>query len=215
MKDWRTLLGRAPAETEELPPAHRDGGGDPPPPGHEAAAPGIEALFDSLAVGREHSVLDLGPAAPESLEVYGRHARWLRFADLLAAAHAPRGWSEALANLPSQSRQPYTLVMAWDILDHLHPGEREGLVERLVEVSSADARLHVIVSAGDRREVQPRRFRLLSEGRMHVRPVGGPRLAHPPILPAEMERLVEPFQVARAFTLKGGLREYMAVRRDA
>lgn len=215
MKGWRTFLGRAPAEAEETAPLARKGKAEPGPPGHEGAAPGIEALFESLPAGRDHSVLDLGPAAPESLEIYGRHARRIRFADLLAAAHAPKGWNQALAALPPQSEQPYTLIMAWDILDHLHPGEREDLVERLVEVSGVGARLHAIVSGGDQVELHPRRFRLLAEDRMHVRPVGAAHPAHPPILPAEMERLVEPFQVVRAFTLKGGLREYMAVRRDA
>jgi hypothetical protein len=32
------------------------------------------------------------------------------------------------------------------------------------------------------------------------------------MLPAQVERTLAPFKVVRAFTLKGGLREYMAVR---
>jgi hypothetical protein len=41
----------------------------------------------------------------------------------------------------------------------------------------------------------------------------GPARSTPPrLLPAQVERVLAPFKVVRAFTLKGGLREYVAVR---
>ena len=47
---------------------------------------------------------------------------------------------------------------------------------------------------------------------MRYEPAGAPRPARSPLLPAEVERLLAPFHVVRAFTLKGGLREYLGVR---
>jgi hypothetical protein len=37
--------------------------------------------------------------------------------------------------------------------------------------------------------------------------------ARDPLLPAQVERLLAPFEVAHAFTLKSRLREYVVVRR--
>jgi hypothetical protein len=34
------------------------------------------------------------------------------------------------------------------------------------------------------------------------------------LLPAQVEKLLEPFDVVRAFTLRTGMREYMAVKRS-
>jgi hypothetical protein len=156
-------------------------------------------------------VLDLGPAAGPSLEVYGRFARWIRFADLLdAASHG--GWAAALGDLPPHPERPYDLVFAWDILDRIFPEERPRLIARLAELSAPRARMYVAVDASGRSAVQPLGFRLLDVDSVGYEPTGPPRPPLPPLLPAEVERLLSPFRVSRAFTVKGGLREYVAVR---
>jgi hypothetical protein len=87
------------------------------------------------------------------------------------------------------------------------------LVERLAEVSAVDARLHVIVDAAEDDLRQPLRYTLVGPDRMLCEPTGPPQPARGRMLPAEVERVLKPFHVIRAFTLKGGLREYVAVRR--
>jgi hypothetical protein len=145
--------------------------------------------------------------------VYSRFARRIRFADLLGEATSPQGFAAALGALPPQTQLPYDVVLAWDILDQLFPEQRSGLVARLVEVSAPEARLHVVVDASDRATTHPLRFALLDLDRMRYEARGPARPAQRPLLPLEIERLLAPFQVIRAFTLKAGLREYVAVRK--
>lgn len=188
---------------------------DAAPEAVEGAAPGVAALFDGAHEDGTHSVLDLGRASAASLRLYSRFARRMRFADLVGAATAPQGWKAALEALPPQPEHPYDLLLGWDILDRLGPEARAPLVERLVEVSAPGARLHVLVNASQESVAHPFRFTLLAVDRMRYETTGPPRPRHPPILPTQVERLLEPFQVVRGFTLKGGLREYVAVHEES
>lgn len=182
---------------------------EPAPEPVEGAAPGAAAVFRGISPDDSHAVLDLGPGVDSSLRVYQRFARRIQFADLLAS-RSHQGLAEALKALPER---PYDLVFAWNILDRLFPAERSRLMQRLAEVSAADARLHVVLRASEGTTGTHRlRFALLDVDRMRYEPVGPTRPNRRRLLPAEVEDLLAPFQVQRGFTLKGGLREYVAVR---
>jgi hypothetical protein len=129
------------------------------------------------------------------------------------AAATEGGWPRALSELPVQDDHPYDLLFAWDILDRISPEERRRLMTRLTQVSSADARLFVGVDASGTPMAQPLRYTLLDVDRLRCDPTGPARPARPAILPAQVEKVLAPFQVTRAFTLKGNLREYVAMRR--
>lgn len=178
----------------------------------ERAAPGVAALFAGLGPGEGHSVLDLGPAAESHLRLYCGFARQIRFADLLP--QPPRGAAlrAALGALPPNDRLPYDLVLGWNLLDRLDPEERTLVVGRLAEITAADARLYIVVDASGASTTQPLRFNLLDVDRVSQRPVGRPVPAHRQLLPAQVERLLAPFEVVHAFTLRTGLREYVAVK---
>jgi hypothetical protein len=178
----------------------------------ERAAPGVAALFDGIGEDRSHSVLDLGTAADTSLRVYGRFARRIRFVDLVGNSRSSAAWAETLTSLPEQAEQPYDLLFAWDILDRLFAEERPGFVAHLRKVSAPDARLHLVVDNSQGATTQPRRFTLTDVDRMSCAPAGPSRPARRRLLPGEVERVLAPFRVVRGFTLKGGLREYVAVR---
>lgn len=181
----------------------------------ERPAPGIAALFESIREDRSHSVLDLGAASNSAFELFSRFARQVRFADLIEGSLGSGTWNGGGDVLPAQPEHPYDLVFAWDILDRLLPEARPHLVQRLTEVTTGDAWLHVIVDASESGPTQPLRFTPLDKGRMRCEPSGPFRTEYSRILPAEMERLLSPFRVIRAFTLRGGLREYLATRRPA
>ena len=175
----------------------------------EGGTPGIAALFDGMREDRSHAVLDLGAAADSNLCVYSRFARRVRFADLFDEDGSCRGLEGAV---PPQPEQPYDLVFAWDILDRIPSEQRPHLVQWLAKISAPDVRLHVLVKATENPTIQPVRFILLDVDRMRREPTGPARPARRSLLPAEVGRLLVPFKVVRAFTLKGGLREYLAVR---
>ena len=174
---------------------------------------GVAALFDGVEPSADHAVLDLGRAAEASLEVYGRYARRIRFADLLREERR-RMWTVALEDsVPAQPERPYDLILGWDVLDRLGPEAREPLVGRLADRSAPGARVHVLVDASDATMVRPYRFTVMDVDRVRYDPDGPEQMARPRLLPAEVERLLRPFEVVRAFTSQSGMREYVGIRR--
>ena len=200
-------------------------GGHPPPDASEAdagavraaprpagrAAPGLAALFEGVTPDRSHAVLDLGAAADSSLRVYSRFARWVGFADALAVPGSPDG-REALASIPSAPGKGYDLVVGWDVLDRVSPAARPGFVKGLAEIVTPRARMFLMLESPDVRAVEVLRFAVTDVGQMSSEVTGAPRPGYPPVPPGELKRLLEPFQVARAFSTRSGLREYLAVR---
>jgi hypothetical protein len=178
---------------------------------------GVAAVFDVATPDGRHAVLDLGRASETGMEVYRRYARRIRFADLLPVdgagtlEEATRASFEAA--IPAQPDHPYDLVLAWDVFDRVAPEARAALVEVLADRCAAGARLHVVVDPSDTPTIARYRFTPLDVDRVRYEPAGeAPRTASP-LLPAPVERLLDPFEVVRAFTLRSGLREYVAIRR--
>ncbi|CAN5784929.1 hypothetical protein BH23GEM9_BH23GEM9_29210 [soil metagenome] len=187
------------------------------PDATEAAAPGVASLFEGVSEDRSHAVLDLGAATPSSLGVYSRFARQIRFADLTGQLDSQQGWrsaAEVLDAIPYQPGHPYDLIFAWDVLDRLLPEYHAPVVARLAEVTGPAARLHVVARAFEAATTQPLRFALLDTNRMRHEAAGAPVPTQPLLLPARIAQLLAPFRVVHGFTLKGGLREYVAIRKN-
>ena len=205
--DWLRRIGHAPAAAPAARP-HETA----LPEAVERPTPGVAAFLQGVSEDRSHAVLDLGPASEASLNVYSRFARRVRFADVMAAATSPQGWAGAVSALPPQPVRPYDLVFGWDIMDRLDPEGRKRLIERLAEITSPDARMHLMVEATEKTSTVPFRFALMAVDRIRCEATGPVRPTPARMLPAQVERTLAPFKVVRAFTLKGGLREYVAVR---
>lgn len=177
----------------------------------ERRVPGVAALLSDIRWDEGHAVLDLGSATGSSLDVYQEFAERIRFADLLAERE--EGAGPALDRLVARQDPPYDLVFAWDALDRLRPRERGRFVDAMEEITTPDARLHLVVDATERHGRRPRRrFGLLGVDRVRCEPAGSTTPERDPLLPAQVEDLLEPFEVVRGFTLRDGLREYVAAR---
>jgi hypothetical protein len=175
----------------------------------EGAAPGIAAIFEGVSQDRSKAVLDLGAATDQNLRVYSRFARWIHFADLFGEPWANQ--SAVGLNQPKLDRR-YDLVFGWDILDRLFPEMRSQLVQWLTDNTTPGARVHVVVRASEDAIACPLRFTIVDIGRIRYEPAGTARLPSSRLLPAEVAKVLAPLRVAHAFTLKNGLREYMAIR---
>jgi hypothetical protein len=204
--DWLRRTGRSDDLDVATP-------GEPDPAAIERTTPGVASLLEPVSPDRTHAVLDLGPATGPSLRVYSRFARRVRFADLASTATSAEEWAAAVDALPAQPQRPYDLVFVWDVLDRIPPTERPRLLQRLAELSAPDARLFAVVDSSGNATAHPLRFTLLDVDRMRFEVAGPAEPAWPPLLPAEVERLLAPFEVVHAFTSQVGLREYVAVRK--
>jgi hypothetical protein len=205
--DWLERLKRAPpqepkAEQEETEPGWT-----------ERSAPGLVALFAGMSEDGSHTLLDFGSADGTSLRLYSGFARRIRFADLLPDPPHGKAWAKELKALPPHPSHLYDLVLAWDILDRLAPPDRPPLVERVAQLTAPGARLYAVVDLSGDSTTRPLRFSLLDLSRVRQEVVGPPRPAFPQVLPADLERLLEPFRVEHAFTLRLGFREYVAIKR--
>lgn len=180
----------------------------------ERSAPGLAALFASLSPDGRHSILDLGAAEGRRLRLLGRFARSVRFAALVP--HPPTGsdLDAALKRMGDQPGDGYDVVLAWDVFDRLDEPERTRLVRRIVEVTGPGARLYAVADASGAGTTRPVRISLLDHDRVAEEPAGPPEPARPPLLPGQVERLLKPFEVLNGFSLRGGLREYLARRTD-
>lgn len=177
-------------------------------------SPGLASLFESLHEDGRHSILDLGTADGRQLRLLGRFGRQVRFAGLVPRLGDVAPWLDALRTLPAHPRRPYDVVLTWDLLDRLPVDERRPVVERLLEITAPGARLHAIVDASETLRTRPTEFRLVDIDRVAEVVAGPPETGHEPLLPAQVERALAPFRVIRAFTLRGGLREYVASKED-
>lgn len=175
----------------------------------ERKSPGLALLFEGLSADGRHTILDLGPASRTRLRLLGRYGRQIRFAGLVPPS-ASSDLGSAVASIPENPDRPYDVVLAWDVFDHLAQAEREAAVRRMDEVTTPDARLYTVVLAGGAVAVRPMRIDLLDVNRVSQEPVGPPGPARPELLPAQVEKLLAPFQVVRGISLRVGMREYVA-----
>jgi hypothetical protein len=184
-----------------------------PPPPLERSSPGLAALFEPLSEDGLHSVLDLGHAGQRHLGLLSRYAQRIRFAGLIPKSADDEEWTAALRSVPPNVDHPYDVVLAWDLVDRLEPEERPQVMQRLAEVTAPGARLYTVVDTSGAATTRPLRFTLVDLGRVSQQAVGPPEPTKGQLLPAQVERVLAPFQVQHAFTLRTGLREYVAVKR--
>lgn len=184
------------------------------PSREERAAPGLASLFASLSPDGRHSILDLGGAEGRRLRLLGRFARSVRFAELVPYPPEGSDLDAALERIGHQPGMGYDVVLAWDVFDRLDEPQRERLLQRIVEVTLPGARLHAMADASGDVTTRPVRMSLLDMDRLATEPAGPPEPARPALLPRQVERLLDPFEVVSGFSLRGGLREYVAKRPD-
>ena len=145
--------------------------------------------------------------------MYSRFATRIRFAGLLPDPPRGRRLATTLADLPPPARGFYDMILVWNLLDRLASEEHRTLMIRLAEVSGPGSRVYVVVDTSEEPLAPPLRFTVLGRDRVVHQPAGPPTGSRPPLLPAEVERILDPFQVQHAFALRKGLREYVAVRK--
>jgi len=175
-------------------------------------SPALEALFGMLHGDGRHCILDLGEADGRRLRLLGRFARSVRFAGLLPSESGGEEWLSALASLPSHPRRAYDVVLAWDLLDRVPASHRAEVVARIAEITTESARLYAVVDSSTSPTRRLVSFTLTDLEHVSEREIGLPQPAAAPLLPAQVERALAPFQVARAFTLRSGQREYVATK---
>lgn len=179
----------------------------------ERGSPGIESLFGGLTHDGTHAILDLGSSSGDTFRIHQRFARRIRFADLLADPPHGSSLTETLHRIEPLHEEGFDLVLVWNLLDLLTPSERLEVIGRIDQLTVPGARLYVLVDGSGEATTHPMRFRLVRTDRVNQEPAAPRQPLRSPLLPADVERILTPFQVIHAFTLRSGLREYVAMKR--
>lgn len=203
---WLTRIrGEAEGETRAV----EDAEGAGAPSVVERASPGLSALFGLMKADGRHSILDLGEGNNRQMEALAPYARLIRFIGLVPGTGDAAQAADPSV-LPEHPQYPYDVVLAWGVLDRLGPETRQALMRRLTAITAPEARMYATVSGPEVAMVQPVRSTLLGVGRVEEEPVGEPRPTGPQLLPAQVEKLLFPWKVSQAFSLRVGMREYVA-----
>jgi hypothetical protein len=70
----------------------------------------------------------------------------------------------------------------------------------------------MVVDSSGAEVTRPHRFTVLDSSHLRQEPTGRLQPLRFPLLPAEVMRVLAPFEVLHAFTLRHGLREYIGVK---
>jgi hypothetical protein len=200
------LRTRSPADPRRKPPS------SPESAPVERTSPGLAVLFEALQKDPAHGLLDLGLANNEHLAFFGRLAQQVRFAGLVPVPPSGEDFIAALDSIPPDRERPFDVVLAWDVFDRIGPDERTALVRRLDHVTAPGARLYAVVESTDASTTRPLRHTIVEVGRVRQEPVGPSEPARPQLLPLQVERMLAPFEIIHAFSLRAGLREYVALK---
>lgn len=194
--------------------------------GHESASPRQRTLALSSLLprgdGPRFHLLDLGAASPANLDFYARFDGKISFADFYhglgrvrAQASSTGGELDLTSLFPRGGEERSDLILAWDLLNYLRPGELERFMDGLAPFCRPGTALHAFVYTMKDMPASPIRYRIEDEktlvyedvpgegrGRGHRRPC--PRYHE-----QELVKRLAGFAVESRFQLRNGIVEYV------
>jgi len=180
-------------------------------------APLFRELIERIPEDSRRVVLDLGPARPETVALFGRFRCRMEIADLAQSLDAlnAAGSIEELAaavraSLPAERSEPVDVVLCWDLLNYLGRPALAALMEAIALRCRPGALVHFLLAyAQPRMAARPGRFAPLPDGRLLHEPQAGAERPAPRYSPEDLSRCLPDFQVVRAMLLQNGMQEFL------
>jgi len=191
----------------------------------EYGSPALARVAEHLARGGKRQVLDLGKALQHNLDFLSQFPTRLFFEpleDVLSDVRAgtvrvepdsapPPPPFAGLFVYPAEVR--FDLILAWDLFDYLEPEHIDALCERLSPHLARDCLLFCLVSNQAEIPAEPRRYRILTEGRLAYEPRGPARIPGPQHSAMALKARLPDFSLERSFLLRNGMQEYLFLYR--
>lgn len=199
------------------PPPPEQAAVEPPPP-ERHAAPGLAQALAWLE-GKPHRILDLGTPLHANVARLSRLAPKLAVADLAGALQdglpALAAIEEAFSILPPGGlAEPFQLVLAWDLPNHLGRDLLHRLGERLAPRCAEGCLLHALLDVGKTMPALPRRYRIRDDDSVEQDCLTAEELPCPRLQPGELDRLLPGFAVEKSRLLTHGVQEVLLIRTD-
>lgn len=181
--------------------------------------PLFRSLIERMEDGGRWVILDLGPARPENIELFGRFRCRLEIADLaddLAALTPPEDAGEEQLReqmeqaLPPRNPEPVDIVLCWDLLNYLQPAALPALSSRLAARGLPGTLVHALVAYRDPlMPLQPGGFCPVDSGHLERRNTAGDERPAPRYSPEDLGNAFREFSIERAVLLGNGMQEFL------
>jgi hypothetical protein len=182
-------------------------------------APLFRSLVERMEDGGRWVILDLGPARPQNIELFGRFRCRLEIADLAAdldaLVPAEDAGEEALKEqiegaLPARNPEPVDIVFCWDLLNYLQPAILPALSSRLAARALPGTLVHALVAYRDPlMPAQPGGFFPVDGEHLTRRNAGPDERPAPRYSPEQLGNAFRDFSIERAILLGNGMQEFL------
>ena len=192
---------------------------EPEPPLYRS--PALHALVSRLPEDAAYSILDLGAASGANIEFFSRFRCRLQIADLpdALASEELRPSLEtdpaaAFRRLLPVGREPFDVVLAWDVFNYLGRDQLRCLASELAWLSHPGALMLAYISTAKEIPQEAGDFQIVDEKTVLWRLRTQGKRPSPRFAPADVERLVSGFAVVHSVLMRHGIREYLFERRS-
>lgn len=192
---------------------------EPQPPLYRS--PTLQALVSRLSSEGAYHILDLGVASGANVEFFSRFSCRLQIADLPEALASEKlrpllaaDPAAAFRRVLPVARQPFDVVLAWDVLNYLTREQFGCLAGHVGSLCRPGALMLAFVSTTKEMSGVPLVFRIVDDQTLLLRQQTTAVRPSPRFLPAEVERLMSGFAVVQSVVMRHGVQEYLFVRRQ-
>ncbi len=193
-----------------------------------AAVPQHSRAFEAIVQRLERAVeraerprvLDLGPAVSRNVDFFTERGCSLQIADLYRSlppdcrTAEPEIFAAALAAALPDSGAGADLVLAWDLVNYFSPAALVPLGTLLARQTAPDGVLFALLATHKTMPAQPQRYRVLDARTLETAaPEAAEEIQTPRYRQPELERCLPHFRVETTYLLRGGMQEYILLRR--
>jgi hypothetical protein len=181
--------------------------------------PLFRSLVERMEGGGRWVILDLGPARPENIDLFGRFRCRLEIADLAddldALVPAEDAGEEALREqmedaLPPRNPEPVDFVLCWDLLNYLQPASLPALSSRLAARGLPGTLVHALVGYRDPlMPAQPGGYYSVDGEHLERRNTAADKRPAPRYSPEDLANAFREFSIERAILLGNGMQEFL------
>lgn len=191
---------------------------EPQPPLYRS--PTLQALVSRLSSEGAYHILDLGVASGANVAFFSRFSCRLQIADLPEALASEKlrpvltaDPAAAFRRILPVARQPFDVVLAWDVLNYLTREQFGCLAAHVGSLCRPGALVLAFVSTTKEMSSVPLVFKIVDDQTFLLRQQTTAVRPSPRFPPAEVGRLMSGFAVVQSVVMRHGVQEYLFIRR--
>ena len=182
-------------------------------------SPSLGFIRNHLAAERKHAVLDLGLPCGSNVDFFARVPCTLYVEDLFDSLpdlpppdedEGAESWDRRVEQcLAHDPKVHFDLILAWDLINYMHPDLFRALMKRLSQSCRSGTLLYVIISTAPAIARRPAKLSVSGEDRVRYHGEAPLDKPNPRYTPLKVERMMPGFRLLHSFLLGGSLQEYL------